>query len=106
AAVYLRDLPGGTEALRAALNAALAAGAYADVLARIGEGEPVLPEDPNLYWIRGHAYLGLQRAAEALRDFTTVIEQVPTFAEGHSYRADVLSQLGQDQEALNAAREA
>jgi len=60
----------------------------------------------QLYGNRSAAYCGVERYAEALRDADSAIKQDPTWAKGHSRRANALHALGRLEEGRLAYLEA
>lgn len=106
AAQALSEIPGGKEVVHAPVQCALAAEDWRKVTELVGEGAPLIPNDPVLLWARGCAYLQLGNSTSALADFDSVVELVPSLAIGHQMRAAALEKLGRLADAVDASRQA
>jgi tetratricopeptide (TPR) repeat protein len=90
----------GKLALADRANELVAARAYDRVLKLAETAIQVSPDFSSAYWWRAQAYDGLERNAEAIADYTRVVELTPGFAEAFYRRGILLSLAGNRAGAL------
>jgi tetratricopeptide (TPR) repeat protein len=100
----LSTIPGGVEPFYQPILAEFGRGDWSRVVGLAGAALEILPEDPNLFWWRGHALRQLGQLREAAEDYRRASE----LASGASIipleLADTLIDLGDYQHAVEAAR--
>lgn len=106
AASVLLKIPDGDKMVYSPIQDMLKAGAFNEVLQRVGELVLILPEDANIYIWRGIAYHGLNRFEEGLTELSYAEELLSYNAPTDLYffRAKVLNELNRYDEALVDAR--
>lgn len=100
AARAILDTDEGKIAVGEAAHQFLDAEAFARVAAMAGALAEQAPDFTNAYWWRGQAREALGNTVEALDDYSTVIRQIPNFADAYLHRGRLLLQAKQFGDAM------